>query len=106
MPKKTAKSKPVKKAVTPKVKKSTSKVAVKSFKQDSKQTESLIKAGKVSATQAIRESKALELSITFMEKGVLFKEAPDGKKTIIKKPSKKRSTSITLKKGMILYAKG
>lgn len=106
MPKKTAKNKPVKKAVTPKVKKSTAKSALKSFKQDSKQTESLIKAGKAAATKAIRESKALELSITFMQKGILYKESPDGKKTILKKPSKKRGASVTLKKGMILYAKG
>lgn len=103
---KTAKRKPVKKAVPKKAKKNTSEPVTKSFIQDSKQTKSLIKAGKTSAIKAIRESKALELSMTFMQKGVLYKEDPDGKKTILKKSPKKRGTSILLKKGMILYAKG
>lgn len=104
---KTGKSKVIKKAVVHKAKKTASKPTAKSFKKESKQTESLIKAGKVSATKAIRESKALELSITYMEKGILYKEGPDGKRTTIETlPKKKSGKSIILKKGMILYAKG
>ena len=104
---KKGKSKSLKKAVVHKIKKTTPKRSVKSFKQDARQTETLIKAGKTSAIKAIRESKALELSITYMEKGVLYKEGPDGKKIAIKTLRRKKpAKSIGLKRGMILYAKG
>jgi hypothetical protein len=69
----------------------------------------LIKAGKASAANAIRTSKALGLTITYMEKGILYKEKPDGTKEIVKTTAWKKTASkkavATLRKGMILHAK-
>jgi hypothetical protein len=40
--------------------------------------------GKRSAKKAIRESKAMNLTITYMEKGILYSEKPDGTKVKVK----------------------
>jgi hypothetical protein len=40
--------------------------------------------GKRSAKKAIRESKAMNLTITYMEKGILYSEKPDGTKIKLK----------------------
>ncbi|MFN0188225.1 MAG: hypothetical protein ACKVQV_05940 [Bacteroidia bacterium] len=53
------------------------------FRTDFRQVASLLKIGKTAAQRAIRSSKALGLSITFMEKGVLYREHPDGTKDIL-----------------------
>lgn len=79
------------------------------FRPDTRQTASLIKAGRDGAAQAIRASRALGLPITYMQQGYIYREFPDGTKEILKKaPVKKRISKKTsqLKKGMILYAKG
>jgi len=44
---------------------------------------SLREAGIVSAKKAIQESKALNLTITFLEGNTIYKEGPDGKKVKI-----------------------
>ncbi|MDP2388265.1 MAG: hypothetical protein Q8M29_17960 [Bacteroidota bacterium] len=90
------------------VKKSSSKKnVIKSFRRDPKQTASLIKVGKSSAAKAIRESKALGLSITFIENGILYKEQADGSREIVKNKEKRErsSNSLVIKKGMIFHAK-
>jgi len=85
----------------------------RTFKSISKETETLVKAGKRSAALAIRESKALGLSITYLEKGVLYQEHADGTKEVVAQTNTNNTTektafknsTIKLKKGMILHAK-
>jgi hypothetical protein len=45
----------------------------KVFRKDVLQTKSLVKAGKVSAINALRASRALGLTVAFIEKGVDMK---------------------------------
>lgn len=77
------------------------------FRADAKQTATLIKAGRAAASNAIRASKALGLTITYMEKGSIIQELPNGVKSIFTAASdnKKNVPSILLKKGMIFHAK-
>jgi len=65
----------------------------------------LVKAAKQSTSKAIKRSKALGLEIVYLEKGVLYKEFPDGTKEII--GSKKTASKPTrvFKKGMVFHAK-
>jgi exo-beta-1,3-glucanase (GH17 family) len=74
------------------------------FRKDVSQTNLLVKVGKVSGRNAIRMSKAMDLVVTYIEKGVVYEEQPDGTKNQIDfveiNPSK-----ISLKKGMILRGK-
>ena len=74
------------------------------FRKDVSQTNLLVKVGKVSGRNAIRRSKAMDLVVTYIEKGVVYEEQPDGTKIQIDfveiNPSK-----IPLKKGMILRGK-
>ena len=74
------------------------------FRPDSKQTSTILKAAKKSAKNAIRASKALGLSITYMKNGAIIKEDPNGKLTTIKVTQ----SSITekIKAGTVLHAKG
>ena len=58
----------------------------KSFRGDYRQTAILIKIGKEGVLNAIRESKALGLEITYMEKGVLIREDANGVKVRISGP--------------------
>lgn len=83
------------------------KSVVKSFRRDTKQTASLVRVGRLSAAKAIRESKALGLSITFIENGILYREFPDGKRVIVKNSVRRvrSKNSPKLKKGMIFHAK-
>jgi len=78
------------------------------FKSDPKQTAALTKVARKSAANAIRASKALGLSITYMEKGILYKEKPNGVRKIIAVASTKipvKKAPVKYKKGMILHAK-
>lgn len=79
----------------------------KVFRADSNQTELLIKAGKKGTMEAVRTSKALGLNITCMEKGVVYREKPDGIKEVLKKinPKNNSLSDLGLRKGMILHAK-
>jgi hypothetical protein len=91
-----------------KVKASTKKVTVKAkidrhiVRRDAKETASLIRIGRESATHAIRESKALGLSITYMENGKLFNERADGTRELLSNESKK---SVKRKPGRIIINK-
>ncbi|MNF94905.1 hypothetical protein D3C85_1041030 [compost metagenome] len=77
----------------------------KSFRKDVLQTRSLVKAGKVSATNALRASRALGLTVSFIEKGVIYEELPDGSKKVIEKIKKTTEAPFVLSKGMVLHAK-
>ena len=79
------------------------------FRADAKQTASLVKVGRLGALKAIKASKAMGLPITFMKKGIMYKEFPDGSVEVVRdapsnKPVADKPKSI-LKKGMVLYAK-
>jgi hypothetical protein len=79
------------------------------FRPDTKQTASLVRIGRNSTLHAIRESKALGLTITYMENGVLYRELPDGTKEVLnageKKIVKRKIGSILIRKGIVLHAK-
>ena len=82
------------------------------FRSDVKQTATLVKVGRTGAANAIRETKALGLPITYLQGGVLYKEYPDGRKEIlaavaVKKTAAKKTAKVAtpLKKGMVLHAK-
>lgn len=77
----------------------------KAFRKDVLQTKSLIKAGKVSAINALRASRALGLTVAFIEKGVIYEEQPDGSKKAVEKVKKGTEAPFVLSKGMILHAK-
>lgn len=61
----------------------------------------LIKAAK----NAIRTSKALGLDITYIKKGVIYKETPDGDVTIVGNNKQAFPNRVNLKKGTVLNAK-
>lgn len=74
------------------------------FKSDKLQIKQLLEAGKSAVSNAIKESKKLGLTITYIKDGFLIKELPDGQKKNIAqlKPVK---ALPNIKKGMILHAK-
>lgn len=65
----------------------------------------LIKAAKKAAKNAIRTSKALGLDITYIKKGVNYKETPDGDVTIVGNNKQAFPNRVNLKKGTVLNAK-
>jgi hypothetical protein len=77
------------------------------FRQDIKQTATLVKAGRTGAANAIRRSKALGLPITYMEGGAVIQELPNGVKNVLTTVTDAsiNTPAISLKKGMILHAK-
>jgi hypothetical protein len=81
----------------------------KSFRGDYRQTAILIKIGKEGALNAIRESKALGLEITYMEKGVIVKEDANGVKVRISEPptnrKKTQGKGSHIPKGTILHVR-
>lgn len=74
------------------------------FHRDNNQTKSLEKAGKEAAINAVRHAKALDLTITYIEDGVVYEEKPNGTK-VLKKTVEKKQSPFVLTKGMILHAK-
>ncbi len=65
----------------------------------------LIKAAKNAGRNAIRTSKALGLDITYIKKGIIYKETPDGKLIVVGTNKKVSPKKISFKKGTILNAK-
>ena len=75
----------------------------KLFRNDVRQTKSLVDAGIASAKNAIRQSKALDLPVTYIKNDVIYVEDKSGVKQqgiIVRKEQPKNLT-----KGMILRAK-
>jgi hypothetical protein len=109
---KAGKKKPAKKNIAKKVasKKAYKTVVVKPagkivFKADKKQTAILVRVGRAGATNAIRASKALGLPITYIEKGSIIQELPNGVKKIVTAVTGTNTAVSSLKKGMIFHAK-
>ena len=74
------------------------------LKSESIEVTQLISAGRKSATNAIRASRALGLEITYMKDGVVYQEKPNGdKKVLIKleQPTQHSKNKLQLKKGMV-----
>lgn len=67
--------------------------------------EFLIKSASEASREAIRESKALGLTIKFIEDNKIIEESPDGERRVLRKLEREPSTNIGLKKGMILRRK-
>jgi hypothetical protein len=79
---------------------------IQKFKSDTKETAVLLKAGKKGASLAIRESKALGLTITYLENADGTKEViQNSKEDKLAIPSSSKKNQIKFKKGMILHAK-
>lgn len=76
----------------------------KIFRQDYGQTKSLVRAASASGYNAIRRSKALDLTITYIEDGIIYEELPDGTKKEIG-IVKRKEPAIILMKGMVLHGK-
>lgn len=83
------------------------KTVKKSKSRNKRSSESaiLIKAAKDASRKAIRTSKALGLDITFMKKGIIYKETADGELKVVGKNKQPIPRKIILKKGSILNAK-
>lgn len=79
--------------------------AKKFFRRDYQQSKTLVKVGRISAKNTIRRSKALNLTITYTDKGVIFKELPNGSKEIVG-TLEPVTVQVKLKKRMILHLKG
>jgi hypothetical protein len=83
---------------------SNSKIGQKNtFRPDTKQTITILKAARKSVANAIRASKALGLSITYLKNGAVIKETANGEQTTIKTTQTYQSSK--LKEGTVLYAK-
>ncbi|MBC7522838.1 MAG: hypothetical protein H7239_00130 [Flavobacterium sp.] len=52
----------------------------KIFRQDYNQTKSLVKAERIIDKNAVRQSKALNLVVTYIENGIVFEGLPVGSK--------------------------
>lgn len=74
------------------------------FKSDKLQIEKLLEAGKSAVRNAIKESKKLGLTITYIKDGYLINELPDGRKENIAQLKSVKALP-NIKKGMILHAK-
>ncbi len=109
-PRKAAVKKSAKKVIAKKIapKKAVVKPTGKNvFRQDVKQTATLVRVGRAGAANAIRASKALGLPITYMEGGAVIQELPNGVKNVLTTVTDTRinTPAISLKKGMIFHAK-
>ena len=74
------------------------------FRKDVGQTNLLVKVGKISGRNAVRRSKAMDLVVTYIEKGVVYEEQPDGSKIQID-IVERNPAQISFKKGMVLHGK-
>ena len=74
-----------------------------------KETKTLEYSGISASTNAIKEAKALGLSITYLQNGILYREKSDGTRIAIggraKIVTKRKLGGILLKKGMIFMQK-
>lgn len=77
----------------------------KSFRADYPQTKSLVKAARNAARNAVRHSSALELPVSYIDKGVVYKRLPDGTIKRLGQVEVTASLPFTLVKGMILHGK-
>lgn len=69
------------------------------------ETEILIKSALEASRAAIRESKALGLTIKLIVDNKIIEESPDGERTVIRELERESDIGKELKKGMILRRK-
>lgn len=69
------------------------------------ETEVLIKSAALASRTAIRESKALGLTIKLISGDKIIEKDPDGTKRVLRKLEREQSSLKGLKKGMILRRK-
>jgi len=72
---------------------------------DTKQVRILKEAGTASSTKANRESKALGLTVRYIENGELIDLMPDGQKNVVDIIEKEHQNNPVLKKGKTLWRK-
>jgi len=72
---------------------------------DTKQVRILKEAGSASSTKANRESKALGLTVRFIEDDKLIDLSPDGQKNVVEILERKLKSIPVLKKGTTLWRK-
>lgn len=75
------------------------------FRKDKKQTKVLVKAGKVASKRAFSASKALGLTVSYIENGIVYIEDSNGNRIIQNTIENKVETPFEIKKGLILHAK-
>lgn len=74
------------------------------FRKDVAQTNLLVKVGKTSGKNAVRRSKAMDLVVTYIEKGIVYEEQPNGSKIQID-VVERNPVKISLKKGVVLHGR-
>lgn len=77
----------------------------KPFRPDSKQTSSLVKAGRTAAIVARRDSKAHGLTVTFIQDNIIYNEHPDGRIERVGNVEQEGQVPDLLTKGMVLRAR-
>lgn len=75
------------------------------FRRDVLQTKVLVKAGRISAKRAFSGSKALGLSVSYIEDGIVYEEDANGNTIIKNHIESSEVTPFEMKKGLILHAK-
>lgn len=75
------------------------------FRKDVSQTKALLKAAKVSTQKAIRGSKALGLSVTFIKDGVVYEEDAHGNIIVKKHIESSGDIPFEIEKGLVLHGK-
>jgi hypothetical protein len=75
------------------------------FRKDTFQTKALVKASRIASKRAFKASKALGLSVSYIEDGIVYEEDAQGntiaKETIITD----KSAPFKIEKGLVLHAK-
>lgn len=75
------------------------------FIKDTPQTKALIKAGRISGSRAYSGSKALGLSITYIENGVVYEEDAQGQVVVKDHIEVITEAPFEIKEGLVLHAK-
>jgi len=77
----------------------------KIFRKDTSQTKLLRKVGKLASSRAFKGSKAMGLSVSYIENNTIYQEHPDGQVTIKGHVEEAVELPFKVKKGQILHAK-
>lgn len=77
----------------------------KMFRKDSFQTKLLRKVGKLASSRAFRGSKAMGLTVSYIDNNTIYQEHPDGAVTIKGRMEETVELPYKVKKGLILHAK-
>jgi hypothetical protein len=72
---------------------------IKLTKKKLSDAELLSKIAEESSAQAVREAKALGLTVTYLENGVIYRESADGKREKVMTIEKKKKLPFNIKPG-------